>query len=427
MNENEVKDFIQTKLNDLEKVMTAKDAKVEQLLAESVKQATENALAEGKKVSDVLKGEIEKERASLAALQKQYNELDIKLQEGGQRGGKQAKAFHEELAEVLEKDERFKRFASEKMGSYVLQPKSFSLLGNMLHQKADTMVPASNLTNQVTPVQRMAGVFYDPDRATHLRDNMNVIPTSTDTIYYITETMDTNATQVTAPGADKGQSEVSLTQNSMAMRKISTYVRLAQEMLDDIPGMSAYLTARFMKKLKVKEDQQILYGTNLSNQLRGITGVAQAYDGDEIKVGASIQRIDILRAAIAQARVDEYTPSLIVLHPTDVLKIDLLKASDYQYIHNGIFGQRPMIAGVPILETTAINSGEFLVGDFRLGATLWDRMQAVVKFGDQDQDNFIKNIVTVVFEERLCQTVERPNAFVYGAFSTALACGSATA
>jgi HK97 family phage major capsid protein len=107
-----------------------------------------------------------------------------------------------------------------------------------------------------------------------------------------------------------------------------------------------------------------------------------------------------------------------------VRDIDILKDSQNQYLHRGIWGDRPNVANVPILETTAINEGDFLVGDFRLGATLWDRKQALVKFSDSDQDNFIKNVVTVVFEERLAQTVERPNAFVYGNFATAKACGS---
>ena len=425
MEEKEIKTFLEGKLKEVETIIEKKDERIEELLKESVKQAIEKADENGKKVSDVLKSELEAEKKATIELQKQYDALDVRLSELKQSGLKKGKSFVLNMIEDLEKSDEFKRFAQVKKGNFNLEIKN-GFFGDML-TKADTMTPALNLTNQVTPVQRMQGFFYDPDRSNHLRENMNVIPTATDTIYYITETMDTNATQVTAPGADKGQSEISLTQNSISVRKISTYLQLAEEMLDDIPGMSAYLTARFTKKLKVKEDQQILYGTNASNQLRGITPVAQAYDGDEVTLGTAIQEIDVLRAAIAQARVDEYYPSLIVLHPNDVRDIDLLKDADNQYIHAGIWGMRPSIAGVPILETTAITEGDFLVGDFRMGATLWDRKQANVKFSDQDQDNFIKNVITVRFEERIAQTVERPNAFVYGSFVTALACGSATA
>ena len=423
MEEKEVKSFLEGKLKELEDVIGKKDDKIEKLVEQSVKQAKDHAEAEGKKVSDVLKKEVETEKEAREKLQKQLDEVEIQLKEYKQFGAKSRKSFAEEMIEHISSDERFVEDVKGRGHVWKLEKGFFP---NML-EKADTMTPALNLTGQVTPVQRMSGFFYDPDRMEHVRDFMNVIPTSTDTIYYMTETLDTNATQVTAPGADKGQSEISLTQNTETVTKISTYLSLAEEMLDDIPGMSAYLTARFTSKLKVKEDQQILYGTGSSNQIQGITPLAQAYDGDEIALGTGIQQIDVLRAAIAQARVDEYRPSLILLHPNDVRDIDLLKDSTNLYIHNGIFGNRPMIGGVPILETTAITEGDFLVGDFRMGATLWDRKQAQVRFSDQHSDNFIKNVITVVFEERLAQTVERPNAFVYGAFSSALACGSATA
>lgn len=421
---DEVKKLLEEKLDALNKVIEEKDKRFDELMEKAIKQADENAETKGKAISDSLKNEVKSEMEAREVLQKQVDELSVSIGKLGEFGMKQSKSFVEKIIEHLDSDEVFKSFQSAKKGVYVYQPKEMTFFGNVL-QKADTMTPASNTTGQVTPIQRLEGIQYDPDRPNHVREIMNVIPTSTDTIYYFTETMDTNATQVTAPGADKGQSEVSVTAASETVTKISTYLSLAEEMLDDIPGMTAYLTVRFSKKLKVKEDQQILYGTGSSNQIQGITPLAQAYDGDEVSL-ASIQQIDVLRAAIAQARVDEYAPTRILLHPNDVRDIDLLKeGTSNAYIHNGIFGMRPTIGGVPILETTAITQGDFLVGDFGLGATIWDRKQAMVKFSDQHSDNFIKNVITVVFEERLAQTVERPNAFVYGNFATAIACGSA--
>ena len=83
------------------------------------------------------------------------------------------------------------------------------------------------------------------------------------------------------------------------------------------------------------------------------------------------------------------------------------------------------VDGVQIIETTAIGVGEFLVGDFQRGAQLFDRKTASINFYDQDEDNAQKNLITVVIEERLALAVYRPNAFVYGDFTSALAEGSA--
>jgi HK97 family phage major capsid protein len=79
---------------------------------------------------------------------------------------------------------------------------------------------------------------------------------------------------------------------------------------------------------------------------------------------------------------------------------------------------------VPIIANTAVTLGDFLVGDFASGVQLFDRLQANIRFFEQDEDNATKNLVTVVAEERLALPIYRPTAFIYGNFATALAEGS---
>jgi len=82
--------------------------------------------------------------------------------------------------------------------------------------------------------------------------------------------------------------------------------------------------------------------------------------------------------------------------------------------------EQPRIAGVPLIANTAVTTGDFLVGDFQMGAQLFDRQQSSIRFFEQDQDNAI-----VVASERLALAIYRPTAFVYGDFASALANGSA--
>ena len=72
----------------------------------------------------------------------------------------------------------------------------------------------------------------------------------------------------------------------------------------------------------------------------------------------------------------------------------------------------------PVVATKAIDAGDFLVGAFRMGAQLWDREDAVVTVSTEDRDNFVKNMVTILGEERLALTVYRPEAFVKGPFES---------
>ena len=55
--------------------------------------------------------------------------------------------------------------------------------------------------------------------------------------------------------------------------------------------------------------------------------------------------------------------------------------------------------------------GEVL-GLFALAAQVFDRQTATIDIADQDQDNFVKNMITIRAEERLALAVYYPSAIV---------------
>jgi HK97 family phage major capsid protein len=59
-------------------------------------------------------------------------------------------------------------------------------------------------------------------------------------------------------------------------------------------------------------------------------------------------------------------------------------------------------------------AGEFLVGAFQDGATIFDRLDVEVLLSTEDGDNFVKNMATVRIESRLALMVSRPDAFITG-------------
>jgi HK97 family phage major capsid protein len=117
-----------------------------------------------------------------------------------------------------------------------------------------------------------------------------------------------------------------------------------------------------------------------------------------------------------------------MINVSDWYNLLLLKDQDGQYLMPEAFrfgAQAPRIAGVPLIGTTAITAGDFLVGDFAMGTQIFDRQQVNIRFFEQDSDNVQKNLTTVRVEERLTLANYRPSAFVYGNFAAALASGSA--
>jgi HK97 family phage major capsid protein len=70
---------------------------------------------------------------------------------------------------------------------------------------------------------------------------------------------------------------------------------------------------------------------------------------------------------------------------------------------------------LPVVFTNAMAAGSFLVGAFGTAATLYDRMQTTVEAGYVN-DDFTKNLITLLGEERVALAVKRPEALITGDF-----------
>jgi HK97 family phage major capsid protein len=167
--------------------------------------------------------------------------------------------------------------------------------------------------------------------------------------------------------------------------------------------------------IRYAEELQLLLGSGSGVNLLGLYTGATAYAAP-ITV-TSPTKIDVLRLAIGQLRNSEYSATGIVLHPNDATEIDLTKDGDGNYIKSDPNHlSAATLWGRPIVETTAISAGTFLVGDFVSAATLYDREDPRIDIATQDQDDFIRNLIKIRCEERLSLAYEMPAAMVKGTF-----------
>ena len=369
-------------------------------------------------------------------LTKQYNDLSAKLDADLQTVQKSVDAIsvaNQRLDAQATKDlrtalteqlgsESFKNFIKAKKNGDKTVKHNISM-ENVDARKA-TVNPSTATADTSAPNYLATGIIYDFDRDMFVRNFIPVGQTSANTLVMPIELTITDGTAVTAEGVQKGVSQFTLDNKAFPVMKIAAILKISEEMLDDIPGLVTYIVNRWGAKLKVKEDYTLLYSVASSTAFDGLTVAAQAYV--DTLADAATSKWDVLMAAASQLRVDEYRATAIMMHPTDVLTLKTKKGSDGHYIGRAPWDRLPLfVDGVPIIETTAIGVGEFLVGDFSRGAQIIDRKTASINFYDQDEDNAQKNLITVVIEERLALVIYRPNAFVYGDFASALAKGSA--
>ncbi len=263
--------------------------------------------------------------------------------------------------------------------------------------------------------QRVPGIIRQPDRAMTIRDLLSVGRTSSNAIEFVQETGFTNNAAPVAEGAQKPESSIDFQLQTSPVRTIAHWIQASKQVLADVPMLQSYIDTRLRFGLELVEEEQILAGDGTGQNLLGLIPQATPFDEARRKVGDT--RIDIVRRAMTQVRLAEYRADAIVLHPSDWEEIELTKDGEDRYIWanpRGLLG--PTLWGLPVVDTTAVEEGEFLVGAFRLSSQIWDREDATVDISTEDRDNFIKNMVTIRAEERLALTVYRPEALVYGDF-----------
>jgi len=399
---------INSKLDSIEQSMAEKSKLIEDLSKKG--EAVEKLENEVKELNEKHSKQLDESvKAFEEKFKKQQEHLD-KLDIAGQKSAKPLTLADEIKSNIETRIEDIKLASKGKIITF--------------ETKAD-MTTGSNLSGDVPAFTKLGGVYFDPSRAQHIRQFLNVIPISGDTLYFDQETAYTDNVAVRAEGAAAGQTDFTITEQSKAVENISTYLTLTKQMLGDAAFLSAYINNRIGSKLMAYEDTQILYGTGASNQLTGITTVASAYS--DLLADSTVNRYDVLFNATINAINNEYRPTLIVLHPTDYMNLLLEKDSQGAYLFPASLasGQGMFVNGARVIASTAMTAGDFVVGDFTMGCTFGQREGINFTIGNQHSDNLIKGKVTIFAEERVVLGVHNTNAFVYGDFASALAQGTA--
>jgi HK97 family phage major capsid protein len=262
-----------------------------------------------------------------------------------------------------------------------------------------------------------------------MRDIMKTGTTMKDRIPIVKQANYEDGVLYKAENAASGQSDFDLAETYVNVERLCTHLTVSKDLLDDIPALISFIANHMPKRVKTLEDQQILFGTGNTPQICGVTTNATAFAAGDFATSIPVaNEIDCLRVALANLNVLYYSPSAVILHPTDVAKIDMLKTSSTrEYLGNNYLVSRDAntgilrIAGIPIISNTAMTAGYFCIGDFLEGAEILDRKQLTMQMSDSHDTNFTKNLMTITFEERIALPIYYNAAFCYEDFATAKA------
>ena len=242
---------------------------------------------------------------------------------------------------------------------------------------AADMLISTNVSGGNVPVeQRIPGMNALASRQVRLLDIVSRGTAESNVISWVSQANKDGAAGGTAEGALKNQIDFDLVVSSETVVKRTAFIKVSDEMVDDISFMASEINNELMRELLKDVEAQVYEGNGVAPNLNGIRTVATAFAaGTFAGTVDNANLVDVLRVAINQVKIaNQDMPNFILLHPSDVTALKMIKvgSADDRYID-----QLQMVAGqlsldgVSIIESTLVTQDEYLVGAFNL-ATVYD-------------------------------------------------------
>lgn len=383
-----------SELAQIQKAIEDSQAKMQGLFDEQKSQIEKNGTISEKTQNDLIKVQEE-----LKAAGTRLFDLEQKFASGAENPGDK-KSFSERAAEELTKSWNGSK------GSF--EAKTFNKsLGS----------DAGSAGGLIQPMQ-VPGIVMPGLRRLTIRDLLAQGRISSNSLEYVREDVFTNNADIVAEKALKPESDITFSKHTANVRTIAHWVQASRQVMDDAPMLQSYVNNRLLYGLALKEENQMLNGDGSGDNLDGINHVATAYDTSLNASGDT--RADIIAHAIFQVTESEFSASGIILNPRDWHGIALMKDKEGRYIFGGPQAFTSNIMwGLPVVPTKAQAQGTYTVGGFDMASQVWDRMDATIEVSREDRDNFVKNMLTILCEERLALAHYRPTAIIKGTFAAA--------
>lgn len=292
--------------------------------------------------------------------------------------------------------------------------------------KVPGTITSANISGGNVPVEdRIEGFNTIPSRRVRLLEVMNQRSTTSNVVSWVYQANKDGAAGQTAEGAAKNQIDFDIVVANETVKKTTAFIKVSTEMLDDVEWIQSEIEQELMRELLKKVEATAYSGDGTGQNHRGIRTVASAFaPGTFAAAVDNANEVDVLTVAMNQvdiAQENEGIVNYIFMHPSDVTKLLLTKVStsDKRYVDRLIqVGSTLILDGVPIIKSTLITQGEYLVGAFDL-AILVTRSSMRFDIG-LDGNDFTENLRTILGEWRGLTLVKNNDrsAFVAGDFAT---------
>ena len=363
-------------------------------LKERIEENDAEAIAEGEK----LQAEIETKTAEVEQAEKKANLLNVigkKEQEDTTMGEvKNAPTLGDAFIEHLKNNPAGARFD-------VVAPEYLKTYSDI--QKTPT---TSGVSAFATTYDR--NVVEAARTALVVRDLFGAETISGSTLVYLVEGALEGAPAVTNEGAAKPQVHFAdPTPKTVSLAKVACHIKESDEYINDYAFLASAINGRLLYQLGLVEQNKLVYDLSNTSGIQSDTTSWTALSGQ-----TAIADL-ILEAAMDVQEQSGFAADGIIINPSDWYNLRIAKDGQYRYYGDGFFGAQnvPNLWGIPVCVTSAVNAGTIIVGAFKTCASVVTNGGVRVESTNSDQDDFVKNLMTIRAEERLALAVRRPKGF----------------
>lgn len=258
---------------------------------------------------------------------------------------------------------------------------------------------AGSADSTVIAPQRLPDIVAAPLAPLTILDLIPVIPTSTNLIEYTREVAFDNQAAFKADRSAPAESTFTFAPASEQVRTIAHYTKIHKNMLADAPQIEGFINVRMLHGLRKKLEAQIIGGNGQGQNLNGMFLQGRHL---EFTPQAGEHELDSINRALEQAELAGYPASVVITNTSSWYAISRLKSAQGEYLVADPLSGLPSLRiwNKPVVASPAVPAGKFLVCDLPSAYAFFNRAEATVSVYNQNEDDALKGLVTMLAEAR---------------------------
>ena len=289
--------------------------------------------------------------------------------------------------------------------------------------KAAVTTAASNSASRssVSAPYMRPGILTLPDAPLQIEALFAHVPISENSVQYVKEGAMTNNAAVVAEAGNKP--ETTFTAPTIKTAEIVTvahWTRITRQLAADSVALTAYINQKLQYGLSAKIEAQLITGKGNASELPGLLNTGNFTDPSEElqpKLPAGADLFDYALFLKSKMESSNITPEYFVFNPADWTALAALKDKQGRYLLGGPQTvATKSLWGVPVITSASVPAEKFLLANFSLAGTIYDREAMSLAMSESDSSNFTQNLITLRVERRLGFAIEQVPAIYGGAW-----------